>query len=480
MTTDILTGIDRPLPSEYDAANRGYLFFWWSVCAFLIGLVVVGFETAPLMPVFLVAGYSTVFAALVKTIRAWRDVFNPLCLVLAISLIRFSVPAFLQLFGIEPTEEVRLFFRLMGLSSRDWWLAHALALTGALAVIHGWYLLPGRPTGQARLNLSLPSGARYAGLAGMAVGFMALAAFIRSNASLDVIASGEFRGTTIQAGTGKLYYAALMMISGSALLCNDLLLRHRKWLSLLPAIVPVLLYGVLGGRLRAITAAAAALLLHWYTGRDKSGWTQAPLKFKYLFIVPLMAAAIVWFLYVGALYRGGSGSDALAESLSIADLWQYVQGSIFIDIGHLHALAGAVAIGPGVLGGKSFLGTFSWPLSEFLPIPGRSAGVFIIETLVGFLGERRWGLHTLFIGETYLNFGLAGVAIIMMLFGLLLKALYVNFRAGSIQGAIYVLVVLHAVQFFLISVDIFWQQGLTVVIFALAMNYLGKTVFRLR
>jgi oligosaccharide repeat unit polymerase len=480
MATDIVTGIDRPLPADCEAANRGYLFFWWSACAFLIGLVVVGFETASLMPVFLVAGYSTLFAALVKTVRVWRDVFNPLCLVLAISLIRFSVPALLQLSGVEPAEEVWLFFRLMGLSSRDWWMAHALALTGALAVIHGWYLLPGRPTGRARVDFSLPAGAHYAALAGMAVGFMALAAFIRGNASLDVIASGEFRGTTIQAGTGKLYYLAFMLIAGSTLLCNDLLLRQRKWLSFLPVVVPVLLYGVLGGRLRAITAVAAGLLLHWYRVREKGGWAQAPIKLKYFFIVPLMAAAMVWFLYLGQLYRGGLGSSAFAESLSLDDLWQYIQGSIYVDIGHLHALAGAVAIGPGVLGGKSFLGTFSWPLSEFLPIPGRSAGVFIIETLVGFLGDRRWGLHTLFIGETYLNFGLAGVAIIMVLFGVLLKALYVNFRAGNIQSSIYVLVVLHAVQFFLISIDIFWQQGLTVVIFTLAMIYLGKTVLRLR
>lgn len=480
MATEILTGIERDIPSVRDTRQEGYFFFWWSASALLLGLFVVGFEEPGLMPVFLVAGYSTVILALVKTVRFWRDVFNPLCLVLAISLIRFSIPAFLQLFGIEPTEEVELFFRQMGLTGREWWLAHALALTGALAVIQGWYLMPRRPPGGTPLNFSLPYGARYAAIAGMVIGFMALAAFIRGNASMDVIASGEFRGATIQAGTGKFFYLAFMLISGSALLCNDLLLRNRKWLSPLPMFVTVLLYGILGGRLRAITAVAAGLMLHWYMKQDRNGWTQAPVRLKYFLIVPFLAATVVWFLYLGALYRGGSGVNALRESSDIAGLWQYIQGSIFVDIGHLHTLAGAVAIGPAVLGGKSFLGTFSWPLSEFLPIPGRSAGVFIIETLVGFTGDRRWGLHTLFIGETYLNFGLAGVAIIMMLFGLLLKALYVKFREGQMQGTIYVLVVLHLVQFFLISIDIFWQQGVTVVIFALGMIYFGKTVFRLR
>ena len=42
----------------------------------------------------------------------------------------------------------------------------------------------------------------------------AIIAFIVMNASLGVIVSGGFRGTTIQVGTGKYFFLAYLLISG--------------------------------------------------------------------------------------------------------------------------------------------------------------------------------------------------------------------------------------------------------------------------
>ena len=141
-------------------------------------------------------------------------------------------------------------------------------------------------------------------------------------------------------------------------------------------------------------------------------------------------------------------------------------------MGQLHSLAAAIEIGPGVLGGQTFIGSFTWPLNKFFIIPGRSAGIFIIDTLVGFPDGRSWGLNASLIGDAYLNFGLGGVVIVMLLFGALLKVLYLKFRQGSVHGAIYSLALLSSLQAFWLSIEV-WPQALTTLAFAL-FSYLHR------
>ena len=68
---------------------------------------------------------------------------------------------------------------------------------------------------------------------------------------------------------------------------------------------------------------------------------------------------------------------------------------------------------------------------------------------------------------------------VMLLFGALLKLLYLKFRQGNLHGAIYTLAVLSAVQVFWVSIEV-WPQALTVIVFAVLLIFLGKTVFRVR
>jgi oligosaccharide repeat unit polymerase len=471
---------EERLFSHPDTRNRAYFVTWLTSCVFLLGFVALGSRQPVFLPCFLAVGHLTLLFVFVRTGRLWKDPFNPLCLVLAIAFIRFSCPGFLQWLDVEPPENVDAFFQLMKLSDDDWQWAHALALTGLLAVVLGWFFGRGQWVGAKPLKFHLGGGVKYAALAGMLLGAMSLALFFLSNASLGAIASGEFRGTTIQEGTGPFFRLSYLLMGGSVLLCCYLLTKGDKRLSLVPVVIAMLLYWALGGRGRAVTSLGGGLLLLWYLDRERKEWRKLAIKPIHALLAPFGILFGVWVLYVGSLYRGGLGVQAFSESLSLWGLWQYIEGSIYLDLGQLHSLAGAIAIGPGVLGGQTFVASLTWPLEKFLPIPGRSAGVFIIDTLVGFVGDQsKWGVNASLIGDAYLNFGMVGVAIVMSLFGALLKILYLKFRQGSLHSAVYVLAILSGLQAFVVSIEV-WPQAMITLAFAIFLISLGNTIFRLR
>ena len=460
----------------------GYLSFWLVSTAFLLGLITLTSRQTWLVPGFVTIAYAAILFVMLRTIQVWRDSFNPLCLICAIVAVRHFVPAMFLLNGVEPPDEVQLFFQAMKLSGDDWRWGHALALFGLLATFLGWLLVQrSHPTeGWIGLKFALAPGVHSAALLGMLLGFVALAFFLVSNASLDVISSGAFRETTIQEGTGKLFFMAYLLISGSVLLTCYYLPRARTWLALLPVASTTLFYWVLGGRSRAMISLAGGLLLLWYLQRQRQRWPRITLNYPYVLIVPVVLLAVLWVSYIGAMYRGELGARAFSEGLTLRGLWEYIQVSIFTDLGQLHGLAGAIAIGPGVLGGQTFFGALSWPLNKFIFIPGRSAGIYIVETLVGFLAQGdKWAVNASLIGDAYLNFGLWGVAVVMTLYGAIVKTLYLQFRQGRLHAAVYVLAFIHALQMMWVSFEV-WPQALTVCVFAFGLIFLGETVLRVR
>jgi oligosaccharide repeat unit polymerase len=330
------------------------------------------------------------------------------------------------------------------------------------------------------LKFDLAASVTHAALAGMLVGLAALLTFVLANASLGVIITGGFRGTTVQVGTGKYFFLAYLLIAGGILLSCYLLARGRTRLSMAPLVVTALLYWILGGRARAMTPIAAGLLLLWYHGREKNAWKKLALTPKYIAVGLLVPLCIVWLSYVGLMYRGETGIRAFSEALSVSRFSQHIKVSIFSDLGQLHSLAGAIAIGPGVLAGHTFIGALSWPLSQVVSLPARSAGVFIVEELLGFgKNQERWGFNASLIGDAYLNFGFSGVVVVMLLFGALIKILYLKFRQGNLHCAIYTLAVLSAVQAFWVSIEV-WPQALTTVSFTVFVMVLGNSVLRVR
>lgn len=460
--------------------TRGGFCVWSAALALVLGTIAFESKQEWLLNYFQPFAYLTIFSAFILTVHAWRDSFNPLCLILVAGFVRFLLPGALILNGVELSEDVSAVLTVMKLTDQDWQWGYALALLGLTGVVLGWFLVQGEVVSERRIKLQLIGDGRTAGIVGFAVGSLALLAFVLGNASIGVILTGGFRGSVIQEGTGKFFFLAYMLMAGSALLACDLLSKGRGWHSLAPGLLAGMFYWVLGGRARAMTPIAAGLLLIWYFRRDREAWRILKLKPRYLLLAPVGVFVGLWLSFVGLLYRGEAGANAFAQAMSLSRFWQHLQGSIFTDLGQMHALAGAIAIGPGVLDGQTFYGALSWPLNAVLPIPGRSAGIFIIDELAGFgKNQDKWGVNASLIGDAYLNFGLGGVVTATLLLGALLKILYQKFRSGGLHGAIYSVALLSALQAFWVSIEV-WPQALSTLCFAVFLIWLGVALSRTR
>jgi oligosaccharide repeat unit polymerase len=420
--------------------------------------------------VYLPLAYLVLILAVVTTGMRWRDWITPLTLVLLLGFIRFGVSGMLRLLGPEPDTSL---FRSLGLVEMDWLLGHTLALLGLVGVVIGW-LLPSRPLGallpgRARRLGTRPSrGTLLSALIGMSIGVAALVLFVASNASLGaVVGSGEFRSTEIQVGTGIFFWLSLLLIASSVTLTAYLVAINRAWwVALLPVFLAMVLFWTLGGRVRALTPVAAGLLLLWY----RRGRPDLRIKAGVAVAIMLLPAA----LYAGQLYRGGQGVEGIARAFSLDAVAGYMGDAIWVDWGQLYVLAGATTIGPAALDGGTFARTLLWPFSEYVvPIAGRSAGVFIAERLVGFGGGRRWAFHSGLIGDAYVNFGLAGVAIASAIFGIVIKRLYVRWREGRVHDAVYALALLYGLRIFFESIEKF-PEGWIILFFAVLVIRAGR------
>jgi hypothetical protein len=473
--------IDARFFTGGDTRRFGFGWLWITAFSLSVGVIALWSREGWLLACFIPVAYLTIGISLVRSTQTCRDLLNPLCFILVVSSLRFLLPGILLLSGTELPAEVNLFFQQMKLSDADWQWGHALALLGILAVVMGWLFVQGENGEKCRSELKfyLPPGVKYAAFGGMLVGGIAFAVFFFSNASIDAINSGAFRGTEIREGTGKYFYMTYLLIAGSVLLSCDYFTKQRTWLALFPVGASMLLYWILGGRARALFSPAAVLILLWYYFAQRRSWRKFSIKPLYILAAPFILVSAIWLSFVGSLYRGGLGTLAVVEALSLTRLWDYVQSAIFTDFGQLHSLAAAIAVGPGVLNGQMFLAVFTWPLSEYLPYSGRSPGVFITETLVGFSNDRKWGVNASLIGDAYLTLGLAGTLVVTILFGVLLKTLYLKFREGRVHAAIYAVSVLSSLQLYFLSIEK-WAQVLTTLVFMFITIFIGKTVLRPR
>jgi oligosaccharide repeat unit polymerase len=455
----------RPLNTGYDSLpliRLERLYFPMLAC--VVGIFVFS-GIRWLAPVYFLLAYVIVGLTLFYVIRFWRDYLNPLGLVFLMALIRFSLPGFLLMSGVQPSQQL---FQIMGLGEDDWTLGHALALMGLLGLIIGW-LLPVQLLEVVLrrsniLNLPFSRNLPCAAIAAMVVGLIALYVFVGSHASVDeAIYTGEIRRSEVQVGTGKYFYLSLMLIASSVVFSAYLTARGRKWwVTLLPAAVAAAAFFVLGGRARAFVPIAAWLLLF----RDQL--YRARLAAKVILLVCM--ALVIVFSYVGHTYRG-SGVEGVKELFSLSSLAEYVEYAAWLDWGQLHALAGAVVIGPGVLGGRTFLNLL-WPLTKLLELPAQSAGILIADTLFGF-AEHKWSFHAALIGDAYLNFGLIGVLVVTIIFGAIVKEVYVSTKQKRVNDAIYALIIVSSMRIFFEGVEQF-SEMLVLLVFAGIVIYFGQ------
>lgn len=423
--------------------------------------------------VFFPLAYVALGVTFFMTSRRWRDWINPLSIVLVLGFVRFGLPGLLVVAGVDPDIPV---FRQMRLGYSDWLLGHVMALLGLTGVVFGWHI-PSKWIGGVfravfrRANVRLTSGVRYTAVAGMLVGMIALVAFLAANASLgEVVRSGAFRRTEIQEGTGPYFRLGLMLIASSVVFAAYLVATNQAWwVTLLPVSVATVSFWILGGRVRALTPLAAAVLLLWHR-RERPGLS---VKWGVVLVLAMLPAVLL----AGQLYRGGQGVEGIASAFSIDAISSYVKSAVWVDWGQLHSLAGAAAIGPGGLGGGTFWRALLWPLSEYVfPISGRSSGIVILETLAG-AQEKKWGFHPTLIGDAYLNFGLAGVLCTATIFGVFVKRLYLGWREGWVASVYYVLALLYSARIFFESIERFFEAWL-VVVFAFSVMRLAQAALR--
>lgn len=418
-----------------------------------------------LIPVYFSLAYIILSLTLLGVTRGWRDCFNPLLLVLSAAFIRFCIPGLLVSANLDPELEV---FVIMGLDREDWMLGHALALIGLLGAVIGWLLrfdLFATLLQRIKvINVSYSGAVSHAAILGMFLGFAALLLFVRSNASFgEAIYAGGMRGAEIQVGSGKYFHLSLMFIASSIVFSAYLIRKnYAGWITLIPTVVTSICFLVLGGRVRAFLPTAAGLLMLWYR-RDE-------LKVPVL-MVALLAVVLPVFAFVMQVYRG-LGAEGVSETFSMSSLVQYVQYAVWADWGQLHGLAGAIVVGPGVLEGRTFA-TLLWPLSKLLDLPTQSAGILIADTLFGFRSGPRWSFHAGLIGDAYLNFGLIGVLVVTIVFGAIVKEVYVGMRQGRVNKALYAVIIVYSVRIFFEGIEEF-SEMLVVLIFACMVIYFGQ------
>lgn len=461
--------------------NYSQAFLLWMCSLSLVwGIFLYSGAIVMMVPFFCLA-YVTVIISLWNSIHVWQDLFNPLALVIVFGILRFSMTGCMALFGIKPEAPI---FGLMGLNLDDWIRGHTLAMLGLLGVIFGWFLpvkWPRLLIGEvaANLRIRLRSPVCLAAAAGMIIGFTSLMLFIRSNADVvQAVVTGSFRDTEIRAGTGKYFHLALLLNAASVVFCGHVLGSKRfRWLAVLPVLVATGSFWILGGRLRALTPFLAYLLLLFYRRRAVEP------SMKHVLLMTFLALILLVVLIVGKLYRGGAPLSEFVQQDFGYTLLLSLYFTLITDLGHLYSLAGATMIGPGVLGGRTFVAML-WPLSKFLNLGGKSAGVYIVETLIGFPEEEgpsdqreKWGFHALLIGDAYLNFGLLAVVLLTIIFGIILNAVYVKFRQSVVPDVLFVLFVIYSVIYiFYISIEKFGEM-LLIFGFAIAVIKLGGVLW---
>lgn len=252
--------------------------------------------------------------------------------------------------------------------------------------------------------------------------------FVMNGGGLDYAASGEFRGVEIRSGSGFLFYLGFLSVASGVLLVDGLLERQRLILAFLLALAFFMVFGVLGGRVRAMILFVAFLLMLYLRGGG----------LRLALIAPILMGLVVVFVAM-SVYRSGAGLEGAAGLYSDGGIFTAIYLSYISEMGQLHSLA-AISEFPGELLYTGSWTNIFWPLNSFLKTGAQSGGVFVVESLLdSFDSGRKWGFHATAMGDAYLAFGIPGVVFIGSLLGGLLGSVTIAYLRGRVELAFLVL-----------------------------------------
>ncbi|MDR7555339.1 MAG: hypothetical protein QN157_06990 [Armatimonadota bacterium] len=380
-------------------------------------VLIADYSSGPPRESLLLVGMAGINFAIATLIwRRTRDPLHPGLLVIALLMIRYWFPyalvrwlhveaPVLVLLGIGPEE----FLRGLGLTAVAA-TSFLLILVGELTGRRNRAKAPVRTEHELNLAFSMlgiPIWLAYW------LGAASLALFVVTNTGdlVGTALSGAFRGATIQEGSGIWFYTSLLMIAAVGMITWKGSVTHPLRLrSLTPAFWAAILFLVLGGRSRALTPVAIAILI-WQMERQR--WPAKRLKLPAAgpgFVSLLLLATSAVVVFAGALYRGG-GIGALTSAGAWSAYIRELGYLMVVDLGQLHGPAAAAAHESKVLGPGPILGALLWPISEFVDVGGRSPGVFLAMSR-GLVRERPWGFHAGIAGAGYLTLGIGGTVVL--------------------------------------------------------------------
>jgi hypothetical protein len=385
----------------------------------------------------------------IRTARRFRDLLNPLTLLIVACLVRLALPA-LVLPRVEaaPGSVIYDFAITAGELSGG----QHVATIGLLAVTLGWYASPLAWTVVALRafrwmgSLMRPDPRTTAScvllfVAGVVVTWVYLA--INFGDPVSAFLSGVARGDAAP-GTSRYGFVAVgLLITSSVVLALIVATRPRSsWVSiLLPPLLAVAVLTVFGGRVIALTPVALAVVggryLRPVDTRGRLVTRRASHRLRTVGVAAVLALFVLSYVAFVPQYRGGAGISALPATLTGSGLEDYVEFALHAELGALHSYALADRLGPGTMEGSTYPGMLGIA-GELAGVEWERSGTALAQRFGPGSYRAEWGFQTGLVPDVYLNSGLLFAVVAAVIFGALLRAEYDGFRrSGAALGSVF-------------------------------------------
>lgn len=293
--------------------------------------------------------------------------------------------------------------------------------------------------------------------------------FVLNGGGFSTIISGDFRRYEIIKNTGYFFYIGLVSIPSGAILITDYFAKNRARYAFAVAISYMMVFSILGGRVRALILLALWAVQYW-----KSLYEHSKLKKNRRSIMVLISMALfslVIFLILGS-YRSGVGLSM--DLVAGFRFGEKLLGSFYSEIGLYQSLV-SISRYPGELMWTGAWTNVIYPFNHMLGLGSRSGGVFAVQMgLDDFSSGRAWGFHASIIGDSFLAFGLPSVAIFSFLVGYLMSESMYRLRNGKISDALFLLVFLAFVRVTYESMDKIPEIYITLTMYILLERFTRK------
>ncbi|UKO98445.1 hypothetical protein [Nostoc sp. UHCC 0870] len=391
---------------------------------------VIGVNQSIQLYIIIVLSLINICLVIIKCVKKYQDIFNPLLLFVTSVLIRAILPTLLLL--VFPPPE---YLAWMNISNNQWLLGGVLAILAIMSFILGWLITP---------KYSIQSASKLANwlakyfsndrthIASAVIttllGILLMLLFYATTGSsglAEIIQSGSLRATNErESGTYRFAYLAIgILYCSGTFLCAALLKDKSRpaWRGFRPCLIATLLLLPTGGRIVSLNPLIFGLTAFWYIRL-----INRRLNFKKLIILLLSLILFLNYSFFLINYRTGLGISYALSQFDWSNFISYFESFFWADVATLPVYALSATHIPGAMEGSTYpliLGTL---LKFFFQLSGEVPGVFLIQDFFP-LGNRVWGPHTGIFVDLYLNTGIIFAIMGCAILGLTLRVIYEGF-----------------------------------------------------